>query len=94
MDLDIKDRNKIFSLLLSLSGYTKNIPAFLELLSENGFHNITENQIRRWRRSEGKGTPVPYFVLNVLFKKFFSEKEKNKEFFLLIREENLGKKTF
>ncbi|TNH06696.1 hypothetical protein FHQ26_00490 [Testudinibacter sp. TR-2022] len=78
------DKNKIFSLLLVATGFNKNIPAFIKCLNERGYSPISENQIRSWRRSEGKGRPVPDFVLEVIFETILKQKEIDNRFFSLV----------
>jgi len=80
------NKNKIFSLLLSLTGYTKDVDAFIELLAENGYKPISQNQIRSWRRESGN--PAPDFVFEILFDKLFKEKEINPHFFSLTNKNN------
>lgn len=79
-------KNKIFSLLLSLTGYTKDVDAFIELLAEKGYKPISQNQIRSWRRDSGN--PAPDFVFDILFEKLFEKKEVNPKFFLLTDDSN------
>lgn len=78
------DKNKIFSLLMSLAGFTRDVQEFIDILESEGYHPISRNQIRSWRRSQGKGNPVPDFVLIILFKQFFLQKEKDPRFFSLV----------
>lgn len=79
------DKNKIFSLLMSLTGFTRNEQAFIDILEQKGYKPISKNQIRSWRRSKGKGNPVPDFVLSVLMAMLFEKKDQNPEFFSLIK---------
>ncbi|WP_439295202.1 hypothetical protein [Lonepinella sp. BR2882] len=86
------DRNKLFSVLFSLTGFNRNVPAFLEHLKERGFFPVTENQIRSWRRSNGKGNPVPDFVFKTLFELISEKREQEPKFFVVEDTGEKGKK--
>lgn len=81
------ERNQIFGSLLSLTDFTKDVPAFIQLLKDKGYSPITANQIRSWRRVGGNRAPD--FVFEVLFDYLFDRKKEEREFCSVFSAEQL-----
>ncbi|MFD0965888.1 hypothetical protein ACFQ02_03340 [Seminibacterium arietis] len=77
------DINKVFNLLIHLSGLSNDIDKLIKLIKLKTGHEVSSNQIRNWRRSQNTRLykRVPGFALDTVFDYMFEVKKKTGSFF-------------